>query len=341
MESKKKAKVLVIRFSSMGDIVQTFFCLPLLKGLSLSTEIHWATRSDFSELVEANTLVDRVWSLDRAAGARGLLDLARQLRKENFTHVYDAHSNVRSHLLSIILCPPVLWRFKRQFLRRPKFRWKRFLLFNFRLDLYPLPQSMASTYMNPLRKWIQPLISDSAAPPLRGPKSLGPLLRDATLEFRDSILLVPSASAELKRWPTEHWKRLVDLLPNCKFVVAGGPHDHFCKEIANAAPRRVINISGQLSWLQSAWVMSQCRFVVSNDTGLGHLADYASKPTIMLIGPVPFGYPHRQSTKILELSLKCKPCSKHGFDPCRNVENKKCLHDIRPEEVARQIEAAL
>ena len=347
MQTSKNAKVLVIRFSSMGDIVQCFFALPYLQSIAKDTELHWITRNDFFELVSLHPLLNKTWNLNREpgffGGLIGLIRLGLELRTQNYTHIYDAHSNVRSHILSFILKPSHIFGFNKTFIRRSKNRIKRFLLFKFRIDLFPLPQSMASTYIKPILSWVDlkslQSVEVSNYKSFNAPKAIGPQLRDNLYKFMDSILLVPSASAELKRWPIDHWKNLILAMPQSQFVVVGGPSDTFCEEIKNVAPQRVQNVTGQLSWAQSAWLAGQAKTVVSNDTELGHLADYLGKRTFMFIGPVPFGYPHRSSTQVLEQTLPCKPCSKHGFDPCKNKELKKCLVDITPQSVAKIVGA--
>ena len=99
----KKNKVLIIRFSSFGDIVQCSSVIdPIANGLS-DPEIHWATRIDFDYLLKLNKRIDHVWSLDKKLGLIGLLKFAQKLRGEKFTHVYDAHNNLRSLVLKLFL----------------------------------------------------------------------------------------------------------------------------------------------------------------------------------------------------------------------------------------------
>jgi len=51
------------------------------------------------------------------------------------------------------------------------------------------------------------------------------------------------------------------------------------------------------------------------------------------MGPAPFGFPSRETTKIMQLDLNCRPCSKHGQGPCVNEKYQRCLVDITPEQV--------
>ena len=115
-------KILIIRFSSIGDLTQALSIPAFLKAANSKTEIHFVTRKDLAQLADNNPYIKKVWSLDKNTGFTGLIRLISNLRKENFTHIYDAHNNLRSFLIRALLLGP-------KKLVRPMYRWKRFLLF--------------------------------------------------------------------------------------------------------------------------------------------------------------------------------------------------------------------
>src|SRR5688500_4090092 len=125
-------KILIIRFSSFGDILQCLSVPSLIKTQYPEAQVHWAVREDSRELLDSHPKIDRVWGLSRKQGLGGLLQLARELRAQQFTHIYDAHNNLRSNVLSKFV-PAGL------FVRRPKNRWKRILLFRFKKNLFSKP----------------------------------------------------------------------------------------------------------------------------------------------------------------------------------------------------------
>ena len=94
-------KVLIIRFSSFGDIVQCTSVIDLIRQHSPDSQIDWVTRSEFVNLVKLNHNIGKVWGFDRKLGLMGLIKFALELKKENYTHVYDAHNNVRSSILKL------------------------------------------------------------------------------------------------------------------------------------------------------------------------------------------------------------------------------------------------
>lgn len=328
-------KILIIRFSSFGDIVQTLPCATLLKSMeSKKATIHWLTRQDMAPLVEAHPDVDEVWSFNRNLGMMGLISLAFKLRKQKYDKIYDAHNNQRSLIVSFILHPSSLFRDSSKFIRRSKQRWKRFLLLKMHKNLYDWPFRNTLTYLKPLRLWTENIRLPKKRPlDLERYKSVDQKLRN----WENSITLVPSAAWELKRWPLENWQQLVKLLPKHKWLVLGGANDVFCEKLYEMAPDRVLNLSGKLSWMESARVIEQSTLVVGNDTGITHLADYMEIPSLVIIGSVAFGYPTRKSSKILEVELACKPCTKDGRGRCKNKEFKKCFYEITPDQVAQEI----
>ena len=150
MSSEKKEKILVIRFSSFGDIVQAMSTLGPIKDKFTHCEIHWVARSDMASILTLSPLVSKVWSFDRKSGFKGLLKLASDLKSEGYTHIYDAHSNIRSRILSLLIAP---FPFSKNFIRRKKDRLKRILLFTFRINLFPKPFRGMISYLEPLKKW--------------------------------------------------------------------------------------------------------------------------------------------------------------------------------------------
>jgi heptosyltransferase-2 len=325
-------KYLIVRFSSFGDICQALPAAAKIRELDPDAKIHWVTRKDFAQLVQSCPQVDQVWILDKKGGFSGLLKMIRDLKIMNYTHVYDAHSNIRSFVVLLSLW----WNnWNLRWIRRPKSRLLRILLFYFRIQLLPKPFRGAQSYLAPLRAWFAD-ISLPAPLHLNFPDTHPPL--PSRHPISDSVLLAPSANWELKRWPTEYWVQLIRQNPTFNFVILGGPEDHFCSEIAKLGGQNALDMAGKLSWLESMQLITQARLLISGDTGLLHFADVIGKKSIALIGPTAFGYPSRSSSHVLEVDLPCKPCTKDGNTRCRNSIHKRCLREITPENVSKALQ---
>jgi ADP-heptose:LPS heptosyltransferase len=317
-------KVLIIRFSSIGDLTQSLSIPSFIKSYVPQAEIHFVTRRDLSQIAENHPNISKLWTLDRRAGLFGLIRLIRQLRKENFTHIYDAHNNLRSLLIRFFVNTP-------NKLVRPMMRFKRFLMLNFHINRFEMPFSGQRDLIKPLESWglsfqLPP------APQLFIPQNLNLDKWKLPDQF---IVLAPSAAYELKRWPLDYFDSLVKRFLHVQFVILAGPEDKFTHRLDQNP--NVINLTGQTSLIESAAVLKNSLGSVCNDTGLLHFSEQLGKPTIALMGPAPFGFPSRSTTTILERDLRCRPCSKHGQGPCVNSEYQACLRGITVDEVSDQL----
>lgn len=343
---QSRNKILIIRFSSFGDVTQALSIPTKLAEFAKPggepPEIHWVTRKDMAPLLEGHPFISRVWTLDRKKGFLGLWQLIRLLKAERFSHIYDAHNNLRSHMITALLLPPLaLTRIFSPplFVRKSQKRWKRFLLFRFRVNTYERPFSGQRDLLEPLQAWGL----SKTTPPAPQIFIPDPALRKVKELFSwkgyDSfVCLAPSAAFALKRWPLEHFENLIRLSGNQKFVCLGGPEDTFIEKLVAVAPDRVLNMAGQLSLQESSAAIALSRGLITNDTGLLHVGEQLGRKTIALMGPAPFGFPSRPTTRILELDLKCRPCSKHGQGPCINEKFHRCLVDITPSQVYREMQ---
>ena len=130
-------KFLIIRFSSIGDIIQ---CMGIIGGIRerfADVEIHWITRKDMVGTLSMDGRIDKIWAFDKGTGLAGLLKMAADLRKEHFDYIYDAHSNIRSNILKLIVAP--LPFAKPYVALRSKERGKRFLLFKLGINHFDKP----------------------------------------------------------------------------------------------------------------------------------------------------------------------------------------------------------
>lgn len=130
-------KFLIIRFSSIGDIIQ---CMGIIGGIRerfADVEIHWITRKDMVGPLSMDGRIDKIWAFDKETGLAGLLKMAADLRKEHFDYIYDAHSNIRSNILKLIVSP--LPFVKPYVALRSKERGKRFLLFKLGINHFDKP----------------------------------------------------------------------------------------------------------------------------------------------------------------------------------------------------------
>ena len=292
-------------------------------------KIHWVTRKDFSPLVSLNTNIEKIWELDRKKGWRELCRLGLILREKKYDIVYDAHSNLRSSFLRLIL-----GIYGARIIRRSKQRWRRVLLFYFGINTFPKPFRGMLSYRKPLQKVCS--IKDKILPQ----RWIFKEVLDRKIG-ENEIVLCPGAAWKMKRWPSYHWKELIKELRNFKFIILGGEEDFFCEDLVAVDRTRVVNMAGKLSLIQSCELISRAPMVIGADTGLIHVADILGIQGISLMGPTAFGFPSGESIVVLEKKLSCRPCSKDGRGKCSQQIWQRCMIEISPQEVALKVREML
>lgn len=353
-------RILIIRFSSFGDIFQALEAAAHIKRTDPSAIIDWFVRNDFASLLADQPAINTVISFNRTQSVFELIDTSWRLAP-HYDRVYDAHSNLRS--LIVRLSIQAYWvthltYFKKNVsvVKRPKDRFRRLLFFKFRMPVLPKPFRGAESFLRPLRGWY-PNLTFAFDFPSWNPRidiskseALDPVISDFkkwSSEAQGSIIaFAPSAAWPNKRWPVDRWltfaKHWLTLDPTARFLLLGGPEDTFLNEIPKVlGGNKVYNSVGKSSLVQSAQLLSLVDGLVANDTGLLHVADRLLIPSVAIIGPTAFGYPSSPVAKVAEVELPCKPCSKDGRDRCTNLENLKCLKMITPEIVAARLADAL
>ena len=334
-------RVLIIRFSSFGDIFQALVVPAELRRQWKMEHLAWLTRADFADLLRGQDQLDEVIAFDRRSSLGDLIKLAWKLGAR-FDTVYDAHSNLRSLIVRMTIRARWLLtaRFKNRIYVRSKERNRRFLFFRLRLNSLPSPYKGAESYLWPLFGTVTRTLDEIAWRPSKLNATFASWQAASTGPI---VALAPSAAWPNKRWPTERWseltKRLIASRSDLRFALLGGPDDGFLNKIADElGEERVFNGVGRLTLTESASLLSGCQLLIANDTGLLHVADRLQMPLIAIIGPTAFGYPSGPHAKVAEVprrELSCKPCSKDGRDACRNREKLKCLNEVSVAQVTK------
>lgn len=349
-------RVLIVRFSSFGDIFQALEAAAHLsqqRGAEANdvSKLGWLVRADFAGLLHGQSSIDTVHAFERKNSFLALVATAWRLAGE-YDALYDAHNNLRSMIVRFLfrlrwLVTGRLASFCGKVIVRPKSRWRRFLFFRFRLPVLPSPFRGAESYVLPLRRWFPDLTLRFDGVTWRAHAiALNAFQEWKRLNQNPIIALAPSAAWPNKRWPVERWTELVaQAPPNFRFLLLGGPDDRFLDEIANRfGADRVFSAVGKVSIDESASLVAACAAIVANDTGLLHVADRLQLPHVAIIGPTAFGYTVSARGRTAEVDRKvlpCKPCSKDGRDPCRNSIQLQCMRDVSVAHVLRDLDSAL
>jgi ADP-heptose:LPS heptosyltransferase len=330
-------KVLIIRFSSIGDIVLTTPVIRCLKKQVDGIELHYLTKKSFSAVLKSNPYIDRMHFLEE-----DINETIEELQGEHFDFVVDLHNNLRSlRIKNALQCKAKSFH---------KLNIQKWLYTNLKINLMPnihivdryletaeglgvVNDGKGLDYFIPAEDSIQQ--SDIPAPHQLG-----------------YIGLVIGAAHATKRLPLERLKELVASIDH-PVIVLGGPEDKANGEaLAAIDPVKIYNACGKFSLNESADLVRQAKLVITHDTGLMHIAAAFRKPIISVWGnTVPaFGmYPYygnqnpysaNKSFEIVEVQgLHCRPCSKIGYEKCPKG-HFKCMQEIplqQIRELARQI----
>ncbi|MEM9022507.1 MAG: glycosyltransferase family 9 protein [Bacteroidota bacterium] len=172
-------------------------------------------------------------------------------------------------------------------------------------------------------------------------------LRDAEVPLRGRVCLHPGsevgALGELKRWPLDHWNRLLqqlNQLPEVEEInVILGPKE-VNLEAELQLPAKASFVKTNLNNLVS--ILSGARLMIGNDSGISHLEACSGVPTITLFGPVSWlkSHPIGNRENVMALPLDCAPCQQFSADiECTNAQHQACMRGITPEAVIERVQA--
>ncbi|MBD3383862.1 lipopolysaccharide heptosyltransferase II [candidate division KSB1 bacterium] len=327
--------ILVIRFSSIGDIVLTFPLLRMLKNKFPNAGIDFVVKTQYAELVEKNPFVDALYRFDKKDGWFPLLRIRKAVQKQDYDLIVDLQSNFRSFVIKVFQNARVV-SYKKPFINR-------LLLVLLKYNRFTPAKPVYQRYIDTLHaseKAEPDFIPDRATCVLAASR-----LTEQGFQQRElNIAFIPGAGKATKRWPADYYAQLGGLLsrqPLIKIWVLGDEGDREpAAEICRAIPGRCIDLTGKFSLMESACALSKMDAVVSNDSGFMHIADALQKPVIAIFGPTTgeFGfYPRNANARVIECKdLYCRPCSHVGPDRCPE-KHFRCMRDIKPEVVYNRI----
>jgi ADP-heptose:LPS heptosyltransferase len=315
-------KFLIVRFSSIGDIVLTTPVVRCLKQQVPGAEVHFLTKASFRSIVEHNPHIDKVHLL-----AHSWELMIEELKQEDYDYIIDLHHNVKTLKLKREL------GVKSQSFY--KLNIQKFIYTSVKINLLPKVH-IVDRYMDTVKSF--GVKNDGAG--------LDYFIGEKELTKREDIpgshaagyvACVIGAALGTKRWPVEKWKSFCENL-NHPIILLGGREDAANGSmIAAVDDVKIYNACGKFSLNESSDLVRKAKVVITNDTGLMHVAAAFKRPIVSLWGnTVPaFGmYPYygdnnrSQYFDIFEINkLWCRPCSKIGYEKCP-LGHFKCMKNI-------------
>lgn len=321
-------KFLIIRLSSIGDIVLTSPVVRCLKQQVKNAEVHFLTKKSFSPVIEHNPFIDK-----KICFAEKYKPLLAELKKEKYNAVIDLHHNLRSFIIKQSLGVKS-FSFNKENFRK----WK----------MVNLKQRIALPHV--AERYLQTVSSFGV---INDGKGLDYFLPDeliVTEPFSKKIIpqhfqsgylaVVVGAKHATKQPPVE---LLTSLIKNRHAVLLGGKED-FQRAEAIRQNENHINLCGKLTLHESAWMIKHAQKVITPDTGLMHIAAAFGKEIISLwgntvpgFGMTPYFGNKESKSKIFEVALPCRPCSKIGFEQCPK-KHFDCMNRLDAAAIRKAIE---
>ncbi len=305
--------ILVIRFSSLGDVLLTSPFIRALKKKYPNAEIDFLVKRQFSDAVKLNKYLNRVYIYG---------DEPDEFIKNKYDVVIDLQNNVRSKR--------VVRKFKAAKFKFRKPNLKKYLLVKFKINLFDEIHSIPQRYSTAFPG----LKLDENGLDLFLPDEIKPSLRRG----KNYIGFCPGSKHYTKQWPKEYFIHLGNMLAEEDYTILlfGGKDDeNLCAEIESEIPKAV-NLCNNNNLFQTSADMKLCKAVICNDSGLMHTACASDIPVAAIFGSTvkEFGFfPYNATSLVLEnKSLSCRPCSHIGRNRCP-LKHFKCMKDITPDFV--------
>ncbi|MCD6162519.1 MAG: glycosyltransferase family 9 protein [candidate division Zixibacteria bacterium] len=326
----KMKKVLIIRFSSMGDVILALPVASSIKQNDKSVIVDFLTKQEYASMFDQFPAVDTAFAYD--GNMRFLL---KELKKQKYDTVIDLQKNPRSIIFTAGINPKNVVsypkrRLKRELIiRRPKMKLNightvdAYLAALKRLKVKPIERRPYVELQPEIVKFGEDFIKNTG---LKG-KIVG---------------LCPGSKHYEKQWLK--YQELAELLladSDKGIIVFSGPFDDFDPNLNISSDQLAAAYKMDIDRI--AGIMSMCDVVVSNDSGLMHLAVSLSVPVAAIFGPThpSLGFsPLGENDSIICDNVECSPCSLHGQKKCR-MPQKYCFDNITPQRVKNEVDKIL
>lgn len=301
-------KILVVRFSSIGDIVLTTPVLRCIKQQVPNVTLHYLTKKKFEQILNSNPNIDRVFSIDK-----NIKEVLSSLQDEKYNYVIDLHHNIRTLRLK--------WKLGVPHFSFPKLNIQKWLLVKFKINRLP-KMHIVERYFETVKSLN--VVNDQ-------------LPCDYFIPFEDEVnvaekyqltrfvAVATGAQFATKRLPVNKMREILTTLQD-PIILLGDKNDFpNAQALVEQLPgKQIINLCGSLNLNQSASVVKQAAVLLTHDTGLMHIASAFEinmvsvwGNTVPDLGMYPY-YPTKKAAySIHEVTgLSCRPCSKIGFQSC-------------------------
>ncbi len=316
-------KILLIRLSSLGDIILTEPLARALREKYPNAQIDFVVKKEFQDIPHLFGTLSSIIPVDTNGGFKELLHIRTKLRKEKYHHVLDLQNNHRSRFIKKHYI-----RIAKTINKRTIARW---MLVKFKINLLKNAPDIIGRYFETAKKL--EVIDLGSSPQI-----------NVYAMQEKKVAICPGAKHWNKRWLIENFIEVAKQLSSQGYVIeVHGAKSEFPlgAEIVSALPDGVgLNLCGEFTFAELPQKLASCEIAITNDSGLMHLANAVGVRTISIFGPTvkELGfYPRGQKATVIEnVGLECRPCTTIGSDHCPKG-HFKCMKEITSEMVLESL----
>ncbi|MEA2104373.1 MAG: lipopolysaccharide heptosyltransferase II [Candidatus Cloacimonadota bacterium] len=330
-------KILIIRFSSLGDIILTTPILKMLRRQYPTDTIHFLTKQQFVPILENNPNINLTIPYNK--DEETIFVLAKKVREANYDLIIDLQAKLNTFFIKLFNRKSTKLTYKKEHLHR----W--FLTKKLFASHFEPVDSTVNLYASVLKKLNIELES------IQTEIFLTPLNSKITVreESKDTkkIVIAPGAKHFTKQYPPEYYSELITMLKNefkLDVILIGNKNEiTLSQRISNECEHQLIDLTGKTDLQELFDIINQADLFISGDTGPMHIAAALQKPQIAIFGSTHpnLGFsPINENAIIMQRDLECRPCSLHGSAKCPK-KHFKCMKDLKPDEIFAQIQTIL
>jgi heptosyltransferase I len=330
--TKAPKKILIVKPSSLGDVVHSLPFLNAVKTCFPQAAIHWVIAKGLEGLLEEHPMIDKLWIIHKDTWKKmkqvkstlsEIRELFRALKKEKYDLVIDLQGLLRSGIITVATGARIRIGFKEA-------REGSSLLYTHKVtvgkDIHAVDRylKIAAFLGCDITEVHFPLYFNSS------------LITHHSSLSEDYAVMVPGARWTTKKWPAERFGELSSLLPVKSIIVGSRSDVNIANEIVSLSNGKSISLAGKTNLNQLIEVIRGAKFVISNDSGPMHIAAGLGIPVFAIFGPTdplrtgPYGEWHT----IIKEDTSCAPCFK------KTCDDMKCLKSLSAEKVYKIIESA-
>jgi len=325
---KNPHKILIVKPSSLGDVVHSLPFLNAMKTCFPEAEIHWVIAKGLEGLLDGNPMIERLWIINKDSWKKidnakntvtEIKNLFKDLKKEKFDLVIDLQGLLRSGIITSATRAPVRIGFKEaregsRFFYTHKVKGGKDI---HAVDRYLKIASFLGCDVSRVSFSFTPESSSTFNSHL------------LTYLPKEYAVLVPGARWKTKRWPPQKFGELASRLPVQSVIVGSKADRDIADLIVSLSAGKAVSLAGKTSLKELIAVMRKAKFAISNDSGPMHIAAVLGIPVFAIFGPTdprrtgPYGKAHT----IIRAAMPCAPCFK------QTCEDVKCLEELSVDKV--------